>query len=55
MFKDLFEKVRMQGRIQIRNEASVRDFLPVIYTGESSEQNSDTVNYLKGMNYHLLS
>ena len=42
MLRELFEKVRLKGKIDLRNELLMRDVLPIVYTGESNSDNSTT-------------
>jgi len=42
MLRELFEEVRINGKIDLKDEVSIRDVLPVVYTGESDSGDSTT-------------
>ena len=42
MLRKLFEKVRVNGKIDLRDELSIRDVLPIVYTKESGSNDSTT-------------
>lgn len=47
MLRRLFEEVRVNGKIDLRDELSIRDVLPIVYAGES-DSNKSTTYYNSG-------
>ena len=40
MFREIFDNVRVRGKIDLKKELSVRDVLPIVYTGESTSDDA---------------
>ena len=45
MFRQLLEKVRIEGRVEIAESSLLRDMLPIIYNGEADPSNPRAVKY----------
>lgn len=45
MFRTLLDKVRVEGQIDVAQEPSIRDVLPLIYQGEASLDSPNAVSY----------